>query len=326
MKKVRTYVKTIALSALIILFLAPTAFADSNTHVVETNFFGNFKDDGEGCGIYTILNLVLDILSIGVGLLGVMGISIVGTQYLTAKGNEEQARKSRRRFLEVVAGLASYALLYAGSQWLLPGGKLNISSSCSTVSNSELENEQVPNSPGANQNNHSSSHSSSQNSSNLQEWYQAMNWTANYMKNAQYGSNYKSNFAQAKYRGTCITYPSVALQKLGVIPKNKYIWYRCGMSGTAAKYIKKNKSVFSVSYPNKTAKQLNKQGKIKKGDIVFYQYGSTCGVGHTMIFVGFKNGKPRFNTFGHAGMRKNVTHGDGNKKIKMLIHLKKTRL
>ena len=42
-------------------------FAEDSTSIVETTFFGNLKDDGNGCGVYTILNLVIDILSMGGG-------------------------------------------------------------------------------------------------------------------------------------------------------------------------------------------------------------------------------------------------------------------
>lgn len=77
-------------------------------------------DDGQGSSIENILNLVIDIMTIGIGILGVVGISIVGIQYLTAGGNEEQTRKAKRRLLEIVIGLAAYAVIYAALKWLLP--------------------------------------------------------------------------------------------------------------------------------------------------------------------------------------------------------------
>ena len=104
----------------------------SSSRTVETTFFGEVTDDGKGCGVYTVLNLILDIMSIGVGILGVVGVCIVGIQYLTASGNEEQTRKSRRRFFEIIIGLVIYALLYVLLQWLTPGGSLNTGSRCST--------------------------------------------------------------------------------------------------------------------------------------------------------------------------------------------------
>ncbi len=72
-------------------------------------------------GIMCILELVVDIMSIGVGILGVVGISIVGVQYLTAGGSEEKTRKSKRRMFEIIIGLAAYAVIYAFLKFLLPG-------------------------------------------------------------------------------------------------------------------------------------------------------------------------------------------------------------
>ena len=60
-------------------------------------------------------------MTIGVGILGVLGITIVGIQYLTAGGNEEKTRKAKRRLFEIVLGLAVYVAIYAILQWLLPG-------------------------------------------------------------------------------------------------------------------------------------------------------------------------------------------------------------
>lgn len=74
------------------------------------------SDDGVMC----LLKLVVDILSIGIGILGVIGISVVGIQYLTARGSEEQVRKSKKRLLDISIGLAAYAVLYALLRWLLP--------------------------------------------------------------------------------------------------------------------------------------------------------------------------------------------------------------
>ena len=66
-------------------------------------------------GVFT---LVMDIMSIGVGILGVIGIMVVGIQYLTAGGSEEKTRKAKRRMFEIVIGLVLYAVLYAVLKWL----------------------------------------------------------------------------------------------------------------------------------------------------------------------------------------------------------------
>lgn len=90
---------------------------------VSTNILGEdgCKCDENGESINDMLNLVVDILSIGVGIVGVIGISIVGIQYLTASGDEAKLTKSKRRMLEIIIGLVVYVLLYAILRWLLPG-------------------------------------------------------------------------------------------------------------------------------------------------------------------------------------------------------------
>lgn len=120
-----------------VLLTSPT-FAVESRHVTETVFFGNVEDDGSACGVYTILNLVIDILSIGIGILSFIGIAVVGIKYLTAKDNKEQTKKARHRLFQIIIGLAIYAVLYAGLQWLLPGGKLSTNNQCRTISDSEL--------------------------------------------------------------------------------------------------------------------------------------------------------------------------------------------
>jgi type IV secretory pathway VirB2 component (pilin) len=60
-------------------------------------------------------------MSILVGVLAVIGIVIVGIQYMTAGGNEEQTRKAKRRLFEIVIGIVAYILMYALLKWLLPG-------------------------------------------------------------------------------------------------------------------------------------------------------------------------------------------------------------
>ena len=95
--------------------------ATSSGAVILTDCWEEAKGkDGEG--IMCVLKIALDILTVGIGILGVLGIVIVGIQYLTAGGNEEQTRKAKRRMFEIVIGLVAYVLLYALLNWLLPGG------------------------------------------------------------------------------------------------------------------------------------------------------------------------------------------------------------
>lgn len=82
---------------------------------------GEFCPGDDGSGIGYILNIVVTVMTFGVGALGVLGILISGIQYMTANGNEMVMRKAKRRLIEVVVGLVAYGLIYALLSWLIPG-------------------------------------------------------------------------------------------------------------------------------------------------------------------------------------------------------------
>lgn len=87
---------------------------------VDTTFFGTIQDDKEGCGVYTVLQFIIDLLTIGIGVAAVLGIVISGILYLTARGNVAQTTKAKRRIYEIVMGLVAYVALYAITSFLLP--------------------------------------------------------------------------------------------------------------------------------------------------------------------------------------------------------------
>ena len=127
------------------LISAPVYADEGDSNCVKTSIIGNGEvcDDGKGSSIYDILGTVVDIMSVCVGIVGVIGITIVGLQYLTAGGNEEQTRKAKRRMFEIVIGIVAYVILYAGLRWLLPG--FNGTSQPNSESNSSQETTQQEN-------------------------------------------------------------------------------------------------------------------------------------------------------------------------------------
>lgn len=106
-----------------ISFITIPVFAeDSKPNCVKTSIIGGGEvcDSGKGNSVIQILDLIVDIMTVGIGILGVIGITIVGIQYLTAGGSEEKTRKAKRRMFEIVIGLVAYVLIYAALKWLLP--------------------------------------------------------------------------------------------------------------------------------------------------------------------------------------------------------------
>ena len=88
--------------------------------IVDTTFFGTLQEDGEGCGVYTVLSLVMTIMTIGIGVTAVIGITIAGIIYLTAGNNVAKTTKAKRRIYEIVIGLIAYVALVAILTFLLP--------------------------------------------------------------------------------------------------------------------------------------------------------------------------------------------------------------
>lgn len=111
---------------------------EAEGNIVETTFFGNMEDS-DGCGVYTILNLIMTIFTFGVGIAAAIGISIAGVTYLTSKGNIEQTNKAKRRIFEIVIGIASYVVILAAVNFLLPTFNSDFKA-CKTLSNQEVAN------------------------------------------------------------------------------------------------------------------------------------------------------------------------------------------
>lgn len=86
----------------------------------ESYCFCPTNETDENAAIKEILQIIINIMSIGIGILGVVGITITGIQYLTAGGSEEKTKKAKRRMFEIILGLVAYVLIYAFLLWLIP--------------------------------------------------------------------------------------------------------------------------------------------------------------------------------------------------------------
>ena len=77
-------------------------------------------DTGNAEGITCVLSVGVNIFSILVGILAVIGIIYAGIKYITANGDVAQVTLAKRRITEIVIGIAVYVLIYAFLGWLLP--------------------------------------------------------------------------------------------------------------------------------------------------------------------------------------------------------------
>ena len=65
---------------------------------------------------------IINILSIGIGIVGVIGISLFGIQMMTSRDDPSLVAKARKRFFQILIGLAVYVLMWTGVNAFLPGG------------------------------------------------------------------------------------------------------------------------------------------------------------------------------------------------------------
>ena len=158
----------------------------------------------------------------------------------------------------------------------------------------------------------------------LKKWYDAMTTQYKWSKNQKY-KWVSPTIESSKKKGTCITFPSVSLQRLGMLPSGGYAYFNPDSNKLADKpsgWIKEHSEWYELFYPNKTATELWKEGKIKKGDIVGFDNPNY----HTMVFMGMKNGKPIWNTMGGGKRGLNVEYPYyANRKINMIIRIKRVK-
>lgn len=115
---------TVMMGAMLVSTVSVYAEDDCKDGVKTSILFGGgcFNESEDGEGIYKILDLVLNILTYGVGVLGTLGITIAGIMYATAGDNTGKVAKAKEWIKNVVIGLLLWGAMYAVLQFLIPGG------------------------------------------------------------------------------------------------------------------------------------------------------------------------------------------------------------
>ena len=79
----------------------------------------------ENTGLWGLLLLIVNILTAGIGILGVGGIVYGSILYTTATDSAEQKKKAKEVIFNVVIGILAYALMYSFLNFIVPGGVFN---------------------------------------------------------------------------------------------------------------------------------------------------------------------------------------------------------
>ncbi len=106
------------LALLMALMVTHTSFADcgqAKTTVINCSA-------GTDNAIWSLLIIVLNILTGGVGIAAVGGIVYASILYASAADNASQVTKAKDMIRDIVIGIIAYALMYSLLQYLVPGG------------------------------------------------------------------------------------------------------------------------------------------------------------------------------------------------------------
>ena len=109
---------------------------------VNTNLFGQVCDYCDGGAIFKILAQFIQILTILIGTIAVLGIVIAGIMYITSSSDVDRQTKAKRRLFEIVIGLLCYGTLFAFMEFIIPGGIIHSTLDDTTPSCPEKRNSQ----------------------------------------------------------------------------------------------------------------------------------------------------------------------------------------
>lgn len=91
--------------------------------------------DLEDNGIWGLLIMVLNVMAAGVGILAVGGIVYGAVMYVTAEDKAAQIQKANGIITNVVIGLIAFALMWAGLNFIVPGGVFDSSGGGGSAAN-----------------------------------------------------------------------------------------------------------------------------------------------------------------------------------------------
>ena len=73
-------------------------------------------------GIFSVLGMVLNIFTLGIGAAATVGFIWCGYLYMTSKNEPAVIMKVKTRIFHIVIGLVVYAMFWGVASFLLPGG------------------------------------------------------------------------------------------------------------------------------------------------------------------------------------------------------------
>ena len=82
----------------------------------------NAGSDIENNGIWGVLELVINILTAGIGIAAVGGVIYGSVLYASSGANPDNVKKAKTIITNIAIGLIAYGLMYAFLNYIIPGG------------------------------------------------------------------------------------------------------------------------------------------------------------------------------------------------------------
>ena len=100
--------------------------ADGSTVDADTGKCADGKSpvttDVKDTGVWSLLLIVINIMTAGIGVVALGGIAYAAVIYASAGGSVEKVRQAIKIIMNVVIGAVMYAIAYSLLNWLIPGG------------------------------------------------------------------------------------------------------------------------------------------------------------------------------------------------------------
>src|SRR3546814_860602 len=146
LKQIRPLVLALALfGALSVSVLSPTVAYAATCDKNETIFIECGDDTN---GIWAILLIVINVMTAGVGVVAVLGIVYASILWTTAEDKADQLNKAKSIITNVIIGLLSFALMWAGLNFIVPGGVFERGYGFASTTNTVDSTLHIPTTPG----------------------------------------------------------------------------------------------------------------------------------------------------------------------------------
>jgi len=117
------------------LLVLTTDVSAASCNGVETSVDFNC-DQYNTDGVSAILMYVINFMAVGVGIAVVIGIIFGGITYAMSDGEESKTKEGREIISNSIIGLFLFMFLYAGANFLIPGGAFNLNAKPPAVASS----------------------------------------------------------------------------------------------------------------------------------------------------------------------------------------------